>query len=115
MNSDNLTTLISESQDDVVFHEWILETVNTEQVKYCETTGGTTDSENAGVFNCFFFPQCSLAAALHTALKWMIWKIGIGGAMFPSIVSKDEIHDLLRSLDIPKSVGHNYMHPRVMT
>ena len=46
-------------------------------------TGGliTADKEKAEVFDNFF-TQSSPATALHTALGWMVWKVGTGGA-FP--------------------------------
>ena len=120
MNSDNLITLISESRDDVVSHQWMLETVNAEQVKYWETTGGTTEcwNKNAGVFNNFFSSvftsSCSIQSLRVDDSEDRNW-----GSNIPSKewnpVSTDQVHDLLRSLDTPKSVGYNDVHPRVMT
>jgi len=60
-------------------------------------------------------PQSSLATSLLTPPRVDGWHEGDQEGKTPPAVSEDQVRDLLRNLNIQKSMGPDKMHPRVLT
>ena len=55
-----------------------------------------------------------MAIVLHSALRWIGWKVETEGAVFLPTVSEDQAHNHPRNLNTHKSMDPDKMHPRIL-